>query len=173
MIADGLGREDTCSDECKLLTTRNYIELMWTSFAELPGLFLTMVMIDRMGRKMSMYIELFAYSLVCFLLFICTGRIGLITLFFCARALISSAYQVVYVYTPEVYPTTIRGMALGSCSAAARCGCIVTPFVAQVLLRASLHTAISVYAVSVVIAGVAAFLLPIETKGRSLQNVAH
>ena len=37
MIADGLGREESCSDECKLLTNRNYIELMWTSFAEMPG----------------------------------------------------------------------------------------------------------------------------------------
>ena len=39
----------------------------------------------------------------------------------------------------------------------------------QVLLHSSLHTAISVYALSGIIAGVAAYMLPIETKGRSLQ----
>ena len=37
-----------------------------------------------------------------------------------------------YIYTPEVYPTEIRGVALGSCSAISRIGAMLTPFVSQV-----------------------------------------
>ena len=37
-----------------------------------------------------------------------------------------------YVYTPEVYPTSMRGIGLGACSGAARIGCMITPFVAMV-----------------------------------------
>jgi len=56
-----------------------------------------------------------------------------LTLFlFVARALISGAFQAAYVYTPEVYPTSMRAIGLGSCSGMARIGAIVTPFVAQV-----------------------------------------
>ena len=38
----------------------------------------------------------------------------------------------VYVYTPEVYPTRIRGMSMGVMTSAARIGALVTPFIAQV-----------------------------------------
>ena len=36
------------------------------------------------------------------------------------------------VYTPEVFPTSVRGTAMGYCSSVARIGAIITPFVAQV-----------------------------------------
>ena len=39
----------------------------------------------------------------------------------------------VYVYTPEIYPTSVRATAMGFCSGVARVGAILTPFVAQVL----------------------------------------
>ena len=32
----------------------------------------------------------------------------------------------------QVYPTTVRSLALGSCSAIARIGAMITPFIAQV-----------------------------------------
>ena len=35
-------------------------------------------------------------------------------------------------YTPEVFPTKVRGVAMGFNTAAARIGAIITPFVAQV-----------------------------------------
>lgn len=35
-------------------------------------------------------------------------------------------------YTPEVFPTSVRGTAMGYCSSVARSGAIITPFVAQV-----------------------------------------
>lgn len=61
-----------------------------------------------------------------------TGNRPTVTAFiFIARAFISGAFQAAYVYTPEVYPTNMRAVGLGSCSGFARLGAIVTPFVAQ------------------------------------------
>lgn len=57
-----------------------------------------------------------------------------ITVFlFLIRALASGVFMAVYVYTPEVFPTNVRATAMGFCSAAARMGAVITPFVAQVL----------------------------------------
>lgn len=49
-----------------------------------------------------------------------------------SRLFISIADMCGYVYTPEVYPTSMRGIGLGACSGAARIGCMITPFVAMV-----------------------------------------
>ncbi len=55
---------------------------------------------------------------------------------FLIRAFATGVFQAVYVYTPEVYPTNIRGSAMGLCTAAARIGALITPFVAQVWFTA-------------------------------------
>ena len=51
---------------------------------------------------------------------------------FFARALGSGIFQTAYVYTPEVYPTVLRSVGVGSCSGVARAGAMLTPYIAQV-----------------------------------------
>lgn len=48
------------------------------------------------------------------------------------RGIISGLFQAAYVYTPEVYPTSLRSVGIGGCSALARLGAMATPYVAQV-----------------------------------------
>ncbi len=59
-------------------------------------------------------------------------RILLTIFLFIIRAFATGVFQAIFVYTPEVYPTTVRAFALGTCSAAARIGAIITPYTAQV-----------------------------------------
>ncbi|KAG9335059.1 hypothetical protein JZ751_005734 [Albula glossodonta] len=70
----------------------------------------------------------------------------------------------------SVYPTASRAVGLGACSAMARIGALITPFVAQVLLKYSVNLALSVYLCFSLLAAVVSNTLPIETKGRSLQE---
>ena len=65
----------------------------------------------------------------------------------------------------------IRAIGLGTCSAMARVGAIITPFLAQVLLKISPHLAISIYGLVALLAAVASICLPIETKGRQLKVI--
>ena len=51
---------------------------------------------------------------------------------FLIRAFVTGVFQAVYVYTPEVYPTSVRALAMGVHTAAARLGAIITPYMAQV-----------------------------------------
>lgn len=92
---------------------------------------------------------------------------------FGVRGFISGAFQGFYVYTPEVYPTVIRALALGCCSAMARIGAMVTPFISQVLLRVSLRLALGVYGVMSLVCVVFTLMLPIETKGRPMVETLH
>ncbi len=52
----------------------------------------------------------------------------------------------------------------------ARIGAIITPFIAQVLLKASPHVAISIYGTVALLSSAACLLLPVETKGRELKD---
>ncbi|XP_025092946.1 synaptic vesicle 2-related protein-like isoform X3 [Pomacea canaliculata] len=163
--------DPACFLECKTLTKDDYKDLTWTTLAEFPGLFLTAFLLEKIGRKYTMAIEFGIFSLFVFLVNICTTRALLTVFLFVSRAFISGAFQGAYIYTPEFYPTSMRAMGLGTCSGMARIGAIVTPFVAQVLLKVSAYVAISLYGVMCLIATVASLLLPYETKGREMKDI--
>ena len=69
-------------------------------------------------------------------------------LLFGARAFVTGVFQVVIVYTPEVYPTKVRGVSLGVMTSAARIGALATPFIAQVHWN-SVHAVTTVAAINV------------------------
>uniref|UniRef100_A0A671XJM1 Synaptic vesicle 2-related protein-like n=1 Tax=Sparus aurata TaxID=8175 RepID=A0A671XJM1_SPAAU len=162
--------EQNCSLECKYLTSADYKDLLWTTLAEFPGLLVILLLVDRIGRKKSLAMCFFMFSLCILPLYACIGRLALTILIFIARAFISGGYQVVFVYTPEVFPTENRALAMGTCSAMARVGSLITPFVAQVLLRSSVYLTVSMYFCCSLLAGIASLILPIETLGRGLQE---
>ncbi|XP_023125808.2 synaptic vesicle 2-related protein-like isoform X1 [Amphiprion ocellaris] len=172
VATQGAKIEPTCSLECKYLTSADYKDLLWTTLAEFPGLLVILLAVDHIGRKRSMALCFFMFSLCILPLFACIERTALTILIFVARAFISGGYQVVFVYTPEVFPTGSRALAMGTSSAMARVGALITPFVAQVMLRTSVYLTLSVYCGVAVLAGVASLILPIETLGRSLQESA-
>ncbi|VDP03318.1 unnamed protein product [Soboliphyme baturini] len=160
--------EVSCPLECKRLTTQDYTDIFWTTLSEFPGLVITAVLMEYFGRKMTMAIEFIVYTACAFLLFICLDRTATTVIIFIARAFISGAFQAVFVYTPEVYPTISRSVGLGSCSAMSRVGALTTPFVAQVLAKTHVNLTIAVYALFGLLTSVAVLLLPIETKGRAM-----
>uniref|UniRef100_A0A914LFP4 Major facilitator superfamily (MFS) profile domain-containing protein n=1 Tax=Meloidogyne incognita TaxID=6306 RepID=A0A914LFP4_MELIC len=156
--------------ECKPLLKKDYIDLISTTFSEFPGLILTAILIEWLGRKRTMAMEFGVFALFSFLLIFCVKRYWLTTFIFISRAFISGAFQCVYVYTPEVYPTTLRALGLGASSSMARLGAIVTPFIAQVASGDSLLIPIITYSCASLIGLVTALSLPIETKGRQMME---
>lgn len=141
-----------------------------SSAAEIPGLIVTFIIIDTIGRKKTMGIEFVLSAGGFLLLLICASEDVLTAFLFVIRALVTGVFQVAYVYTPEVYPTKSRALGLGLCNMMARVGGIVTPIVADVVYEANDYVCISLYAGSCLIFAVLAMLLPIETKGRALKD---
>lgn len=78
--------------------------------------------------------------------------------------------QAAYVYTPEVYPTVLRSVGVGTCSGMARLGATLTPYIAQVLMKKSLHLAVAVYVMVALIAAFSCLLLPFETRGHDMMD---
>lgn len=156
---------------CQLLTVNDYMNLLWTTIAEYPGILFTMLFMETLGRKKTLAGEFFIIAACLGLMFICTERTLLLVLLFLARGMSLGVFQGFFVYAPEVYPTVIRSLGFGFCSTWARIGGMLTPYIAQVLLRVSWNLSLSVYISLGVMSLVATLLLPYETKGRPMQEM--
>ncbi|KAK6630950.1 hypothetical protein RUM44_003122 [Polyplax serrata] len=167
-------RIETCSADCRELTTTDYIDLLWTTLAEFPGILMTIFIIERFGRRKTMTVQhlVFAFC-VFFILFATSERVLLTVILFAARGIIAGVFQAAYVYTPEVYPTPLRSVGVGSCSAMARLGAMVTPYIAQVLVKTSLLLAVTVYGAAAIAAAIASYFLPYETSGKEMRETVH
>lgn len=155
---------------CKLLTLNDYFSLLWTTFAEFPGILLTMLCMERFGRKRTLAGEFLLVTASLCLMFICTDRNVLLVFIFMVRGLSLGVFQGFFVYAPEVYPTIVRSIGLGCCSTMARVGAALTPYIAQVLIRVSFSLSVGVYIALCLMSFVATLLLPYETKGRPMQE---
>uniref|UniRef100_A0A0A9ZAP7 Synaptic vesicle 2-related protein n=1 Tax=Lygus hesperus TaxID=30085 RepID=A0A0A9ZAP7_LYGHE len=152
------------TEECVLLDTRDYMDLLWTTFAEFPGILMTMFVIEKCGHKNTMAIQFGLFSLCCILLTLFwTQRLVLIPLLLIARGVIAGVFQAAYLYTPEVYTSGLRSVGLSTCSVFARLGAVFTPLISQVLLHSSLTAGITVYTVMAVVAAATSVLLPCES----------
>eukprot|EP00026_Physarum_polycephalum_P005204 Phypoly_transcript_05234.p1 GENE.Phypoly_transcript_05234~~Phypoly_transcript_05234.p1 ORF type:complete len:522 (+),score=55.19 Phypoly_transcript_05234:184-1566(+) len=148
------------------MTSKDYRQVFITSMAEFPGIIITILIIDYVGRKKTQGIEFFICGVFSILLFMCVPDTLQTIFIFVIRGLISGAFQASYVYTPEVYPTAVRSTGLGICGTMARIGGMITPYIAQVVIDKSNYLALGFYAIVNFLACVAAFMLPVETGGR-------
>ncbi|XP_021243656.1 putative transporter SVOPL isoform X5 [Numida meleagris] len=127
--------------------------------------------INFLGRRLSLCITMGCTALFFLLLNICTSSAGMTGFLFMLRALVSANFNTIYIYTAEVYPTTMRALGMGTSGSLCRVGAMVAPFISQVLMSASFLGALCLFSSVCVVCAISAFTLPIETKGRALQNV--
>lgn len=158
-------------NNCHAMTTNDYLGYLLTALGEIPGLIITFLLAEKIGRKNAMAFLFFASVVSISFLHLCLKKLPLVLLIFVLRAFLTGIVQSVYLYTPEVYPTNIRAVGLGTASAMARLGAILTPFVSQVMLEKSPHVAIFTYSILLFICIGGSFMLPKETKGKTLEEV--
>ncbi|GAB2287618.1 Organic cation/carnitine transporter 7 [Dionaea muscipula] len=149
----------------------NYKDVFITSFAELPGLLVAAAMIDKVGRKSSMSSMFFLCFVFLFPLIFHQHEGVTTALLFSARACIMATETIVYIYCPEVYPTSVRTTGVGVASSVGRIGGMVCPLVAVSLVQGCHKiAAISLFEAVILISGVSVMLFPFETKGRELKD---
>ena len=49
----------------------------------------------------------------------------------------TAVFQQAFLYTSEMMPTPVRNVAVGTCSMVARVGCVVTPYLVELLVSRS------------------------------------
>ncbi|MBN3803439.1 MFS transporter [Paraburkholderia sp. Ac-20336] len=93
---------------------------------------------------------------------------------FCAFALgfLASGFITAYVYTPELYPTSIRAMGCGVGGAWLKIAAIFAPaIVSKTMIGGNLEVAFYILAAVPFVAAIAVHFLGIETKGKVLEQL--
>ncbi|KAL5769092.1 hypothetical protein ACOSP7_015648 [Xanthoceras sorbifolium] len=148
-----------------------YLDVFITSLAELPGLLLSAILVDKVGRKISMIIM---FILACaFLLPLVSHQSSVLTtvLLFGARMCFTGTITVGSIYAPELYPTSMRNTGYGAADGAGKIGGMVCPLVAVGLVTGChQRAAVILFEVITVLAIASVLLFPFETKGKELKD---
>jgi len=117
------------------LSTNIYTNTIVLGLCEMPGYIFTYFMMDSIlfGRKRSLIIGLLicTVSVTAIDIVDLTAYIRLVMGLF-AKMMISSTFAIIFPYTCELFPTSIRSMSFGNCGMMSRVGGIIAPFASDV-----------------------------------------
>ncbi|PGX01151.1 MFS transporter [Bacillus sp. AFS033286] len=151
-----------------LIKSFQYVLIM--TLAQLPGYFTAAWFIERIGRKFVLVTYLIGTACSAYLF----GIAESLTVLIVAGMLLSffnlGAWGALYAYTPEQYPTVIRGTGAGMAAAFGRIGGILGPLIVGYLVasQASLSLIFTIFCGSILIGVFAVIVLGQETKQREL-----
>ncbi|XP_029773792.1 putative transporter SVOPL [Suricata suricatta] len=168
-VGDTEGSQSPC--HCRMFAPSDYQTMIISTVGEIALNPFNILGINFLGRRLSLSITMGCTALFFLLLNICTSSAGLTGFLFVLRALVAANFNTIYIYTAEVYPTTMRALGMGTSGSLCRIGAMVAPFISQVLMSASFLGALCLFSSVCIICAISASTLPIETKGRALQQI--
>ncbi len=146
------------------------------TLAQVPGYFSAAWLVERWGRKPTLVTYLLGSAVAAWMLG--TVRAEAVPVIV-AGSLLSffnlGAWGVVYTYTPEQYPTAVRGTGAGSAAAFGRLGAIAGPYLVPLLTapgRFAQSAVFAMFMVTFLVVAVAVAILGEETRGRGLEELA-
>lgn len=146
------------------------------SIAQLPGYYSAAYLIEKIGRKPVLVVYLAGTALSAYL-YGQAASVTTVLVFGCLLYFFSlGAWGAVYAYTPEVYPTRVRGSGAGWAAAVGRLGAIAAPYIVGVVYQTKGKQAGFTYVflmLTIVFALVAVVVAlgGIETKGQTLDEI--
>jgi len=155
--------------------TRSFQYVLIITLAQIPGYFSAAYLVERVGRKWTLVSYLLACAVGAFVFRNATSATDVLFWGSVISFFNLGAWGVVYTYTPELYPTRIRGTGAGWAAAFGRIGGIIGPYVVGLLLpswQTTKEGIFAMFAAVFLVIAVVVSALGEETKGGSLEQIA-
>ncbi|RNF34812.1 MFS transporter [Paracoccus methylarcula] len=147
---------------------RGFGFLVILALAQIPGYALAAWGVEAIGRRNTLMGFLLLSAAGCFL-FTIADSTGLIaaSLILMSFALLGT-WGALYAFTPELYPTNLRGTGMGTASSMARLGGILAPSLLAVAFARGFGFAIGVFAILLLLGAAALMLIKTETRDQAI-----
>ena len=154
-----------------VVKTFEYVLVM--TLAQLPGYYAAAWLVDIIGRKYTLSLFLLM-SGVCSYFFGNAADPTELLMWGAAMSFFNlGAWGVIYTYTPEMYPTSIRALGSGWAAGFGRIGGMLAPMLVGVLLAhgAPMNLIFAMFASVFVVISIVVLSLGIESKQKSLEEI--
>jgi MFS transporter, putative metabolite:H+ symporter len=151
-----------------LIKSFEYVLIM--TVAQLPGYFTAAWCIERFGRKFVLVVYLIGTAVSAYFFGTAESTALLMTSGILLSFFNLGAWGGLYAYTPEQYPTLIRGTGSGMAAAVGRIGGVLGPLLVGYLVaqKTDVSTIFTIFCVAVLIGALTVFILGKETKRQEL-----
>ncbi|XP_066942600.1 organic cation transporter protein-like [Macrobrachium rosenbergii] len=148
-----------------------FIYMILSGLMEIPAYSVTAPVIQKFGRKKT---TIFGFAVtgvaILALAFISEDIVWLVMTFaLLGKMLISMAFQTIYVYVNELFPTVVRGEGLGVAFIASKIGSVIAPYITEYLGPLVPWIPSIIFGGCALVAAFSTLLLP-ETKGKPLPD---
>lgn len=144
------------------------------TLAQVPGYYTGALLLDRFGRKPVAVLYLAMAAVGSLLLTLAMNDVSLILLSSIVISFFNlGAWSALYAYTPEMYPTNVRGTGSGAAASIGRLAGVIAPTATPLLYAyGGLSAAFAVFALVHFMGAVAILALGVETKGKHLEEIS-
>merc|ERR1712112_20416 len=120
------------ADKIKM-TDDLYLSFILVALIEIPAYLILPVLIDIWGRKPLFVVTQLIPGIFCIVAAFLNEGVIFTVLTLGSKMGAAMAFNVTFMYTAQLYPTTIRNSAVGTCSTIARLGGLMAPWVGKYL----------------------------------------
>ncbi|KAK3892126.1 hypothetical protein Pcinc_004093 [Petrolisthes cinctipes] len=156
------------------LGTDPYLYVFFGGLLEVPSYLLLWLMMVFVGRKRSLALLYFICAVCIFSVMAIMmlqphdeGLMAVVVLSQAGKVAVTAAFQLIWAYTSELYPTRVRSLAVGQSSVCARVGSLLSPYINDILGNTSVWAPSAVFGIVSLVAAALTLTLP-ETRNSVL-----
>ena len=147
---------------------RGYGFLVILALAQIPGYALAAWGVEAWGRRPTLMMFLLLSAAGCFLFTLAGTPMLIATALMVMSFALLGTWGALYAFTPELYPTSLRGAGMGTASAVARLGGILAPSLLAVVFAKGFGLAIGVFAGLLLLGALALTMVRAETRDQAI-----
>ncbi|XP_026827234.1 carcinine transporter isoform X3 [Ooceraea biroi] len=154
------------------LGNEEHLSFLFSSLAEIPSYLACWIVMDRWGRRwpLCLCMVMAGASCIATVLLSPDAVMETLILFLISKSAISASFLIIYPFAGELYPTQLRGVAIGFSAYISGLGLIIIPFVTY-LGRENLVLPLVILGAIAVIGGLSGLRLPETLHHRLPQTV--
>lgn len=150
--------------------------LFWVfivTLAQVPGYYSAALLLDSVGRKKVFIVYLMMAGIGSLLLGLARDINSILFFSMTISFFNLGAWSALYTYTPELYPTGVRGTGSGAAASIGRVAGIIAPTATPLLYTyGGLAAAFTIFALAHFFGAITVVLLGTETKGKALEEIS-